>query len=355
MRNTTTSILTSILLTTSLATAAPAKPHRAHLIWSASGVTVYDEPNATGGTKGNGINTRGDTVGQYVAADKQTYGFLRLSDGSFSEIKVDGRETFALGLNDSDVVVGQYLGDRNVIAFIRMPNGKIETIDLPNSNGAVALHVNNRWTTTGDFTDASTGTAHGFIREKNGDLTVFDEPNAPVGEEVGTYASATNIHGDTAGHYSDENFVMHGYIRHNDNTYTEFDVPGAVDTFLFTINARGWVVGFSDDPIGATHGFVRQPNGRILRVDAPGAGSDIGEGTVVEDITTTGIATGYYVDAEKVTHGFLWSKAAGVFKEFDAPGAGPRGTTPVGINTDGTIAGYEFDQNGLAHGIIGMP
>lgn len=341
MRKTTTSILTLLLLSASLATPALA------------GLTVYDEPNATGGTKGNGINTRGDTVGQYVAADNKTYSFLRLSDGSFSEIKVDGNPTYAMGLNDSDFVVGQYLASGCICAFIRMPRGKIVTIDLPDSRGAIAVHINNRGTVTGNFGDSSREGSRGFIREKNGDLTVFDEPNAY--DELGTLAGATNIHGETIGHYYDVGFLAHGFIRHNDNTYTEFDIPGAQDTVPHAINAKGWIVGSSDDENAVTHGFVRMANGRILAVDAPGAGSDPGEGTVVEDITAAGIATGYYIDAGHVAHGFLWSRGNGVFKEFDAPGAGPQGTTPVGINSDGTVAGYVFDQNNLAHGVIGMP
>jgi hypothetical protein len=351
----TTKILTSILLSASLATPALAGAHaRAHWIRNDSGLVVFDEPNATGGTKAHDINEQGDSAGEYTAADHQTYGFLRLWNGSFAEIKVDGHQTFALALNDSDVVVGQYDANGTEYAFVRRPSGSIATINLPDSIGAVALHVNKRGTVTGDFTD-STGTSHGFIRDKNGGLTVFDDPNAPAGDELGTFAGATNVRGDTAGHYYDENFDMHAYIRHNDGTFTEFGVPGANGTFPYTINTAGWIVGFSYDQNGATHGYVRRPDGRIVTVDAPGAGSGGGQGTVVDDMSPVGIATGYYVDANNVSHGFLWSKADGVFKEFDAPGAGPRGTTPVGVNNSGTVAGWEFDQNGLARGIIGMP
>ena len=318
-------------------------------------LTVYDEPYAADGTWGYGINAGGFAVGEYVGSDGHTHGFMRVPDGSsYTEINVGTHPTSAFWLNDKGDAIGDYLKGGIVRPYVRKSNGKFRTIDLPDSQYADGLDINNKGVATGDYVDSS-GLWHGFIRAKNGALTTFEEPLAALGPDQGTFAGATNIHGDTIGPYVDENGVLHGYIRHADASFTEFDVAGAVDTIPYNQNAKGWVVGFSDDENGVTHGFIRKPNGKIITVDVQDAGTGPGQGTVVQDISDNEVAVGNYIDADNVSHGFTFRIKDAAITEFDAPGAGPAGTIPVSINVDGVTSGTVYDENDLAHGVIGTP
>jgi probable HAF family extracellular repeat protein len=71
--------------------------------------TVIDAPDAILGTGALGINTRGQIVGQYGAADGRIHGFL-LDDGVFTTIDAPGAiNTNASNINDRGQIVGFYL------------------------------------------------------------------------------------------------------------------------------------------------------------------------------------------------------------------------------------------------------
>jgi hypothetical protein len=381
MTKTTLSILSSILLSTALTAPAiagaqtrypfldrflsahaqhPAKDNQGKRLAGAhkarSGpldaeLTTYDAPDATG-TSGAGINDAGSVAGEYGGADGHTHAFLRAGDGSFTLINVDGNPTSAFWLNGKGEVIGDYLEGGIVSAYLRKPNGRILKIEIPDSQHADGLDINDKGVATGDYAD-SNGLWHGFIRARDGSLTIFDEPDAGVGPDLGTFAGATDIHGDTIGPYVDENGILHGYIRHVNGAFDPLDVAGALDTIPFNENAKGWVVGLYDHADEVTHGFIRKPDGKIIAVDAPDAGTGPGQGTVVQTINKHGVATGNYIDANNVSHGFVFRVKGRTITEFDAPGAGPGGTWPIGINNAEEISGSMFDESDSEHGLIG--
>jgi probable HAF family extracellular repeat protein len=70
--------------------------------------TFIDAPGATGTRAEGGINSRGDVVGDFTDSAGAIHGFL-LSGGTFATIDVpDAVNTFAIGLNDADVIVGAF-------------------------------------------------------------------------------------------------------------------------------------------------------------------------------------------------------------------------------------------------------
>jgi hypothetical protein len=71
---------------------------------------------------------------------------------------------------------------------------------------------------------------------------------------------------------------------------------------------------------------------RIITFDTPGAGTGGGQGTVAFGINPAGAITGYYLDANKVLHGFLCAPG-GTITTFDDASAD--------INPQGAIAGYD--------------
>jgi hypothetical protein len=104
----------------------------------------------------------------------------------------------------------------------------------------------------------------------------------------------------------------------------------------------------------------------IITFDAPGAGTGSGQGTgcfAYTDcsvlINNFGAITGYYLDANNVFHGFLRSPE-GKFTTFEAPGADTtandyNGTFPYTINDQGVITGYYIDVNNVSHGFLLLP
>jgi hypothetical protein len=113
----------------------------------------------------------------------------------------------------------------------------------------------------------------------------------------------------------------------------------------FTINQWGAIVGTYLDANNVFHGFVRSPQGQYATIDAPCA--DLTpqnyNGTVAESINDFGEITGFCIDVQGDTHGFVRSPG-GVFTEFDALQPGIE-TVPLFINLEGATAGFVYDSS----------
>jgi len=117
-----------------------------------------------------GINNRGDVTGFYAAPSSQTDAFLRLSYGRFLTLAVPGASmTQALGVNDSDEVVGVYTvgsGDNaQTHGFTWRPGYGFRTVDDPHGIGATTINgVNDAGVLVGFYTDAA-GNTDGMIAQ----------------------------------------------------------------------------------------------------------------------------------------------------------------------------------------------
>ncbi len=95
-----------------------------------------------------------------------------------------------------------------------------------------------------------------FLRS-NGELTTFALPG---GRALSEDNGGINQHGDIVGKYCDASpcFIGpsgHGFALIDDNL-TTIDIPGAIGTAAFGINARREVVGGYFDTRGALHGYL---------------------------------------------------------------------------------------------------
>ena len=80
----------------------------------------------------------------------------------------------------------------------------------------------------------------------------------------------------------------------------------------------------------------------MITFNAPGAGTGSGQGTLPNNINPQGAITGYYADANNVTHGFLRARD-GTFTTFEAPGAATnpgQGTFSFDVSPAGAITGF---------------
>ena len=119
------------------------------------------------GTVANGINDRGDIVGNYVKiinGQNIRLGFL-WRQGAYTTLRVsDANFTVASGTNNSGTVVGTY-GDQPPPApthgFV-WKNGVYTTVDYPKAKTTSISSINAQGEIAGTYDDAE-GVTHGFV------------------------------------------------------------------------------------------------------------------------------------------------------------------------------------------------
>ena len=125
--------------------------------------------------------------------------------------------------------------------------------------------------------------------------------------------------------------------------FVKIDVPNAIETRAFGINARGDVVGKYTDAGGIQHGYLLR-NGAFSIVDFPNSQYT----TSARGINAHGDIVGVVRDADGNAHGFLLHD--GQFTQIDYPGASS--TIAFGINNSGDITGQDFTASGRPKGFI---
>jgi hypothetical protein len=146
-------------------------------------------------------------------------------------------------------------------------------------------------------------------------------------------------------------------------TIITFDPAGSQGTSPFAINPAGAITGYYSDGFGVAHGFLRTPgpHGTITTFDVPavgalpGAGSTPGaypeEGTFATGITPDVAISGYYLDTNGLSHGFVRAPN-GTYTTFDAPPTQGTGIQPTAINPAGTTTGTFYDTGGTPQGFV---
>jgi hypothetical protein len=95
---------------------------------------------------------------------------------------------------------------------------------------------------------------------------------------------------------------------------------------------------------------------RLITFDAPDGGTGPYQGTTPLGINLNGTITGIVTDSSNGTHGFV-GRLKRAFTNFDAPGADPvaGGTSPNAINDFDVITGVSVDSNYVEHGFVRTP
>jgi probable HAF family extracellular repeat protein len=258
--------------------------------------------------------------------------------------------TFAIGINASGLISGNYGDANNAVHGFVLRDGRYSTFDDPYAGtapfqGTNALGLNDRGQIVGLYEDANFN-LHGFLLS-HGKYTTLDEPNA-VGD---TEAYGINNAGQIVGGYVDASSVLHGFLLSH-GQYTSIDDPNAVQSsFAVGINASGKIVGGYWDANSIEHGYLLS-HGRYTTIDDPYAVY----GCEIRSINSSGQMVGIYADANNVAHSFLLSH--GTYTTLDDPHAGIgtfQGTAAFGINASGQIVGQYTDANGVIHGFLATP
>ena len=187
------------------------------------------------------INNRGEIVGFYN--DEQgatTTGFLRDNKGRFADIIVPGSQVTApFKINDRRQVVGLYVDDAGVHGFL-WDDGEFETIDVPDATATLVYGINDRAQTVGVYVDAK-GDYHGFLRDRDGDVTTIDAPGASQ-KDGGTQLVGINERGQIAGAAYDAQGSTRAF-RYERGRFTWIEKPHATYIRAIDIDNRGRVVG----------------------------------------------------------------------------------------------------------------
>src|ERR1700745_1310357 len=138
-------------------------------------ITTFDYPGAGNATLPQKINERGDIVGEFIDSTGVTRGFVRFSNGSFSQPIVDPNDTVGFtegrGINNPRTVVGDYAtSDGNLHGFF-LSGGTFTEYDVPGAVFTAVLAINNPRSFTGTFVDGS-GIQQAFV-SVGGTLTLF--------------------------------------------------------------------------------------------------------------------------------------------------------------------------------------
>src|SRR5438477_1590518 len=262
-------------------------------------ITTFDYPGTGNSTLPQKINERGDIVGIFLDSNRVSRGFVRFSDGSFSDPIVDPNDTVGLtegrGINNSRTVCGDYAtSDGNDHGFF-LSGGTFTEYDVPGAVFTAVLGINNPANFAGTFIDGS-GIQQAFV-SVGGTLTLFSVPAA-----VATLAYDINDSTQlVVGYYIDSSGILHGYYRDaNGALHFPIDPSGSTGTILFGLNDKNWVVGRYADSSGVTHGLFFVPPNQFFTFDYPGSTF-----TSLNGINDQGLICGRYVDASGIAHGII--------------------------------------------------
>ena len=251
----------------------PGSPRQAMLLKGGKFIPLAPPAADTSFSEATNINDRGDVTGQWADANGFFHGFLLRKEGGLTSLDVPGAtDTYALGINDSGLVVGYWdlldLQTGNTLAllgFTWKDGAFIDTqISFPGAAGVLPgaglFGVNSRGDLSGVWVpdlNEQFPVEHGFVCPKSAPCFSYD---APAPGTFFTDGKEINARGQIVGVYIDDpvNFVWHSYLV-TGATFTKIDVPGSTGTGAFGINSAGQIVGKYFTADGLTHGFLGEP------------------------------------------------------------------------------------------------
>jgi uncharacterized membrane protein len=175
-----------------------------------------DAGTATGqGTQADGINDKGDIVGDYTDGGFHNHGFLRRHDGPYVTINAPGPGSgrysgaHAFGINNKREIVG--IADEEIDHGFVWRHGRLTPLNDPKGvSGTQLLGINDDDVIVGDYGD-SNGVDHGLIF-CNGVFTTVDDPHAGTAPGQGTQLNKINPRGAIAGFYTGSDNLDHGFL-----------------------------------------------------------------------------------------------------------------------------------------------
>ncbi len=263
-------------------------------------ISTFDYPGTGNSTLPQKINERGDVVGEFIDPSGVTRGFVRFSDGSYSDPIIDPNDTVGFtegrGINNSRTIVGDYSVSDGTIHSFFLSGSTFTEYDVPGAVETNLLSINEPGGVSGGVAPDTIGAFLGFIG-RGGSITSFSIPGA-----TSTFANEINNNKKlVVGYFVDASGILHGFYRDSNGAlHFPIDPSGSVGTVLFGVDNKNDVVGRYADASGVTHGLFFVPPDRFFTFDYPGSSF-----TSLNGINQQGDIVGRYVDAAGIAHGFL--------------------------------------------------
>ena len=292
-----------------------------------------------------------------------------------------------VAVNNNDWVVGYYLTVGGVTrGFLNPGLGQAtQTISFPGSvRFTRAIGINDSNTVVGDFFGPD-GVYHGYFYYADGtyspayDLPGFDEHRHKFSTSLFGISAGGNLAGAGNPNVNTQGFVVIG------GTTFLFYGADTDNTYAYAVNDAGVAVGEFLDSGNTPHGFMWSAAGGVTEIAYPGA-----SWTVCNGINNSGEITGTYLDGSGFAHGFTYvngtfdtldlpavgvSNSGSYVGTYTAPGGAQRGyeasptsiQTPITVNVPGaqstslygenfgTFVGKYTDVNGVSHGMALIP
>src|SRR2546430_897691 len=130
-------------------------------------ITIFDYPGVGNNTLPQKINERGDIVGEFIDSAGVTRGFVRFSNGSFSDPIVDPNDTVGFtegrGINNSRTVAGDYVISDGTIHSFFLSGSTFTEYDVPSTVQTNLLSINDAGDFTGAFDPDGSGVFQAFF------------------------------------------------------------------------------------------------------------------------------------------------------------------------------------------------
>jgi len=305
---------------------------------AAYNVTQLNPPGATA-SFAIGLNNANDVVGNFTVSGV-VEGFLRKGTlgTQYTTVAFPGAKNFtrANGINDSTLIVGDFLGTDGFYHGFTLKESKYRQYDVNKGVASTSIFaVNNN----GDFAGAtgSGGSNQGFVYIGSTVTTFY------ANGTDNTFALAINTSDEVVGQYYDASNNSHGYSRGASGVITLIDYPGATQTACLGINDSGVISGWYVDSVGQTHGFIDSA-GTFTSLPFFVASAINNAGNFVGWYLGPGAAGGVYSSY------FANPTTLASFANVEVPGA--KDTSIYGINDTNFMAGVYTDSSGANHGLL---
>ena len=234
-------------------------------------ITSFDPPGEYYGTNPLAISPNGAVTGGYFDSDFNGHGFVRTPDGSITEFDPSGSVwTNPWTISADGTIAGSYLDASGWHGFLRDRRGNISTFDVTGYTntgegnfGGPWMSMNAEGEIVGSYTQ-STYTHDGFLRHRDGTFDTFYAADySPCC--IWTFPTAIAADKTIAGYFNDGYDINRGFVRTSNGNVTLFDVPDAgtgdfQGTVVVGMTESKVIVGHYIDSSGLNHGFLRIPH-----------------------------------------------------------------------------------------------